>query len=331
MPARDDGGIDVITVSGFRKSGASTIVRMLGELPGVFVGGELKQLFARGVRDDQLCGCGRPFRGCDLWSEIGQRAFGGWQRLDPAPIVRTGERLHSAAGCARLAFRSGGRLESGAIARYGAALAAILDAIRDVTGAHTIVDFSKSPYRAPVVAATVPGVRVRWVHAVRDPRSTAYWWMRAPWDGMPKLRPTDRPKPVERAVRQWIGYNVVPPVASRVARIRHHVVLYEAFLRDPAREFEAVRRFAGLPSAAAPLFVDRRTLLLTENHGIPCRLIAGGRQERYVTGPWQIPEPDAGVWRSDMPLAARVAVTAATAPLLAGFGYLGRPDHALTG
>jgi hypothetical protein len=326
MPGSEDFGVDVVAVSGFRKSGASTVVRMLGELPGVFVGGELKQLFARGVRDGQLCGCGRPFRSCDLWSQVGLRAFGGWDRVDVASLVRTGEELHSARGVASLAARR----DRPTVARYGAATAAVFEAIHELTGAHTVVDFSKTPYRAPVVAATVPGARVRWVHTVRDPRSTTYWWMRAPWDRMPKLRPGDRPKSVERAIRQWIGYNAVPPIASRLGRIPYHVVRYEAFTRHPAALFEEVRRFAHLPPPAAPLFLDDRTLLLSESHGIPCRLIAGGKQERYVTGPWRMPDPDPAEWRAEMPLAARVAVTAAASPLLAGFGYLRRTDHALT-
>jgi hypothetical protein len=323
----DGGGIDVVAVSGFRKSGASTVVRMLGELPGVFVGGELKQLFARGVRDGQLCGCGRPFRACDLWSEVGLRAFGGWERIDAASLTDTGEELHSARGTLRLVARRG----RGDVARYGGATADVLGAIQDLTGAHTVVDFSKTPYRAPVVAATVPGVQVRWVHTVRDPRSTAYWWMRAPWERMPKLRPGDHPKPVERAIRQWIGYNAVPPIAARLARIPYHVIRFEAFTRDPAAVFDEVRTFAHLPAPAAPLFLNERTLLLSESHGIPCRLIAGGKQERYVTGPWRVPDPDQGEWRREMPLAARMAVTAAASPLLARFGYLRRNDHALTG
>src|SRR3712207_4624499 len=78
----------VLYLGGLGRSGTTVLERVLGELPGACSVGELVHLWQRGVLDDETCGCGEPFSRCPFWSEVGRRAFGGW---DPALAARMEE------------------------------------------------------------------------------------------------------------------------------------------------------------------------------------------------------------------------------------------------
>jgi len=66
---------------------------MLGQVPGVFSAGELRDIWQRGLREDRLCGCGAPFSECDVWRKVGEVAFGGWGELDLGEVQALRERL----------------------------------------------------------------------------------------------------------------------------------------------------------------------------------------------------------------------------------------------
>jgi len=53
------------------------MVSMLGRHEGFAPVGELRYLWDRGVRQDELCGCRLPFRSCPSWVEVMADAFGG--------------------------------------------------------------------------------------------------------------------------------------------------------------------------------------------------------------------------------------------------------------
>ncbi len=69
----------LVPVCGSAASGAPRLARMLGAAPGAFLLGDVKKLWSRGARDNQRCGCCKPFLECGFWREVGEAAFGGWQ------------------------------------------------------------------------------------------------------------------------------------------------------------------------------------------------------------------------------------------------------------
>ncbi|MFD0594553.1 hypothetical protein ACFQZ4_20755 [Catellatospora coxensis] len=77
----------VLFVGGLGRSGTTLIERVLGELPGVCALGEIVHLWQRDLRDDERCGCGERFSGCDFWQRVGKAAFGGWHRVDVHRIL----------------------------------------------------------------------------------------------------------------------------------------------------------------------------------------------------------------------------------------------------
>ena len=91
--SRHRSGRAVLFIAGWGRSGSTLLDRMLGQVPGVFSAGELRDIWERGVREDRLCGCGQPFRECAVWRKVGEVAFGGWDALDLAEVQALRRRL----------------------------------------------------------------------------------------------------------------------------------------------------------------------------------------------------------------------------------------------
>jgi hypothetical protein len=205
--------LTVVVVSGTGACGASRLVRTLGEAPGFFLAGEVKQLWARGARDDKKCGCGRSFRSCPFWAEVGRRAFGGWDEVDLERLVHIGSRLHSARAVASLLRMS---REVRGLSEYELATRSLLTAVAEVSGARTLVDFSKGPFHA-LVLSRIPGLSVRWVHVVRDPREVAWLWINGT-ESMKRGAMPDRPMLSTAGILwKWNRYNWIPPALARAA------------------------------------------------------------------------------------------------------------------
>src|SRR5919201_2464721 len=76
----------VLFIGGLGRNGSTLVDRVLGQTPGVVAVGELVFLWQRALLDGERCGCGEPFRSCPFWSEVGERAFGGWDRVNATQV-----------------------------------------------------------------------------------------------------------------------------------------------------------------------------------------------------------------------------------------------------
>ena len=68
------------------RSGTTLLERTLATSDHVAALGEVVHLWDRGVRDDEPCACGQPFSACSFWIDVGQRGFGGWDKVDLAQL-----------------------------------------------------------------------------------------------------------------------------------------------------------------------------------------------------------------------------------------------------
>ena len=66
-----DGRVRLLYVGGAGRSGSTLLDLLLSEVPGMFAAGEVRYLWNRGVRDNELCGCGQSFLSCPFWSAVG--------------------------------------------------------------------------------------------------------------------------------------------------------------------------------------------------------------------------------------------------------------------
>ena len=310
MLVLDDEYVRVAFIAGMSRSGSTLLDRLLGAMPDVTSLGELAQIFRRGIRNNDFCGCGQPFNQCPFWVPVVEDAFGHWpgtaetDAMMATQVAALGGRAHVPPFSRRSDRRQ-------ARAEYAAFLHRILAAVRSRTGTPVLVDSSKQATQA-VVLADGPQTSVDVIHIVRDSRAVAHSVSRARRRDdvadaeamMIQLSPT-------HAARSWTSWNLRASMLSRSGRT-YQRVRYEDLVGRPAEGLRAIRERLGLPEVALD-FLHGHTARLERAHtvsGNPMRLDYGSIELRLDDE-----------WVQAMPTSARSTVTALTAPLLKAYGY----------
>ena len=78
----------VLAIASSGMSGSTLLCRILGEVPGFVAIGEIGRIWDKGLGEDVECSCGEAFSRCPFWAAVGEKAFGGWDRLDPIECKR---------------------------------------------------------------------------------------------------------------------------------------------------------------------------------------------------------------------------------------------------
>ena len=208
------------------------------------------------------------------------------------------------------------------MAEYGRELAALYAAITDSSGARIVVDSSKLPIVAHVLARS-GRVDLRVLHLVRDSRAYAFAARKevarpeAPGEFMPRAGPL-------RCCAEWLAFHHLAATlrgcSSRYARLS-----YEDFARDPRRALDDVLWLfdrignGGIVEGGD----DDPVLVLRPWHGV------SGNPLRFAVGPVPVRVDDA--WRRALPARERRFITVLTAPGLLRFGYLTAPFRGARG
>jgi hypothetical protein len=304
--------VRVLYIAGSVRSGSTVLDKVLGELDGFFAGGEISYVWERGLVENWLCGCGARFRDCPVWSAVLRSAFGGIDAVDARRMIALQRKATRIRYVPRVVLSSRNGGASGAdLAPLRENLSRLYSAIRSTTGSRVIVDSSKLPGYGYLLDG-VPGIDLRVVHLVRDPRAVAYSWMR-------KKTQVDRGAegdmhrsgPFMSSVL-WSIWNSTAEALWKPSPERYLLLRYEDFVRDPSA---AVRRIQGwLGEEAGDLrFLDGHSVRLGVAHTV------AGNPNRLETGRIQI-HPDLE-WTSRMALRDRALVTGLTWPLLKHYRY----------
>jgi hypothetical protein len=298
----------VLYLTGWCRSGSTLLGNLLNELPGVVHVGELHYLWRNGVLrtgTNSVCGCGVEVLECPLWTKV-LGAVGadgpGAVALARAALRDQEEHLRARYTGRRLAEATGRRAAApgavGAVDR----IVALYQAVADATGAHLVVDSSKYPAEAAALCGR-NDVDARVLHLVRDPRATAYSWLR-PKGYIPAMG-------VLRGGLYWTGFNAASDRIGAAFPERYLRLRYEDFARDPVRALCHTLELAGV---AAPVPVDADgQAALDVNHTVT------GNPDRLARGTVRVRPDDA--WRSGLSRRHRVAATVLAAPLLRRYGY----------
>ncbi|WP_166395376.1 sulfotransferase [Rubrobacter marinus] len=306
--------IKVLYIAGWGRSGSTILDNLLGQLEGFFSVGEINCLWERNLLGDWLCGCGRSFRACPVWSEVMKSAFGGVQNIDARKMIRLRDSGARTRHVPLMLTSLAEPLLKNRLSEYVSNLDRLYRGVKSVTGSRVIVDSSKSPAYSYALNM-VPGVDLYVVHLVRDPRAVAYSWQRRKkvdpkMDGL-----MVRYGPFRSSVI-WSAWNVVTEAfwsrrSSRYLRIR-----YEDLVADPLK---TLRRIPGLVGEDAKLpDVEGRTVELKVTH------TTSGNLSRFKTGTVEL-RPDEE-WRASMKVSDKKLVGALTWPLRRRYGYLDRPS-----
>jgi sulfotransferase family protein len=303
----------ILYIAGLGRSGSTLFDRMLGQIPGFFSVGELREIWHRGLQQNALCGCGLQFRACPFWTKVGERAFGGWDTVDAEAVQNLATSVDKHRWVPFLA-RPGlwGRFDR-RVNRYLEYLRPVYQAIQEVGDTRVIIDSSKAPSSALVVLRMAE-LDVRILHLVRDSRGVAYSWTKT------IVRPdivgetvyVNRFHPV-RIGSRWLTRNAMAELLSRRPP-RGVRVQYEQMVRQPRAEIERVMAAIDEPVGPEDLaFVRGDEVILNPNHtvmGNPARMRDGLTALRLDEE-----------WRTNLPPRQSGIVTALTWPLLRRYGY----------
>lgn len=307
-----DGAYRLVFVGGMGRSGSTLIERLLGELPGFCSVGETVHLWRRGLLENELCGCGRPFADCGFWTEVGMRAFGGWEHLDVREVLRLKAGIDRTRYLPALLHAS----DRGAVAARGECYTAfyhrLYSAVAQVSGARVIVDASKHASLAACLRRRY-GTGMRLLHVVRDPRAVAYSWgkrLPRPSASAASSEPEMARCSPGRAAVRWMAQNAYLDALARrgVPTLR---VRYEDFVADPGGEFGRIAAFAGYEGR--PPDPGEERLPAAEGHAI------SGNPMRFSPGPVGV-RADHG-WREGLAPWRRSLVSAVTAGHRRRYGY----------
>lgn len=318
----------VLYLGGFGRSGSTLLERILGQIPGWTNVGELVDLPRSVFVHQENCGCGEPFLTCPMWSQVGERAFGGWhdhdmQRL--ADLRFAVARQRQLPPLLMLARGRGSDQLRADVTAYQAGYGAIYRAVAEETGASVIVDASKGPAHGLALAlstGTDPGYRMSMVNLVRDPRGVAYSWSR---------RQTSRPQATgeagaemwrisaQRSAGQWAALQAEMSLMARGGGIEMVRLRYEDLVEKPLPTVRGLLDQLQLSSADLSHITDD-VVRLDASHGL------SGNPGRFTSG--EITLSGDHAWRRSLPNRDRYFVTAATLPWLAAYGYPLNPNKA---
>ena len=302
--------VKVLYVLGAGRSGSTLLDRLLGQIDGFFSIGELKWIWRLVYGEEQLCGCGVPFRGCPFWTAVFRRAFGGMENLGPRmrELSTSLLRLRQLPQllCPRIdrTFRDD-------LAYFSQTLGTLFRATQQVSGCRVLIDSSKFN-RDCIVLSRLRDIDLRVVHLVRDSRAVAYSWLRK------KKRPEYYLRTafmyqldIKVSSREWLCTNAMSE--SLRPWLRHYVRLrYEDLVADPRGTLSRLCEAIGEPAPALD-FLAGQTAYLGKGHTV------AGNPVRFDEGPVPI-RPDME-WVEKMDERQKALVARITWPLLRYYGY----------
>jgi hypothetical protein len=296
-------------IGGLGRSGSTVLELCIGSLPGTCSLGEVVHLWERGLRDNQRCGCGQTFHDCSFWRDVGDAAFGGWDRVNAEDAIRLKAAVDRNRFVPRLLAPRMSAAHRSELLEYTGLYASVYRAALQVTGAEVVLDSSKHVSLASCLRHD-PGLDLRLVHAVRDSRGTTYSWSKQV--ARPEI--TDRVEympryPARTAASLWLAHNAMfeALAATGVPRL---LVRYEDFMTDPAGTLRQVAGHLGVVDS--PVVVED-TVVLQPQHTV------AGNPMRFQTGPVRLRLDE--VWREQLAPRDQLLASAVTAPLMLRYGY----------
>jgi hypothetical protein len=307
--------LKVLAIVGAGRSGSTVLASILGEAPGFASAGEIRWLWQRGVMERRPCACGLPPSDCPVWAPVVTRTLAA---VDPDPDRAVATIVAAQSEVAALprrmrALRSASSTTTSwpALQVVRTAVDAAFHAFADATDARVVVDTSKRPHDAAVVAA-LPDLDLYVLHVVRDPRAVAYSWRREKQftvAGTTRTMGTRRPA---SSARRWTSNSLGAEVLRRqVPPERWLRLRYEDFCAAPVSTHRAIMDLLG-EEGPSP-FEGPDTVRLSPGH------IVAGNPSRFTVGSVRIRADEE--WRTRMSARDQRLVGWSTYPLRLRYGY----------
>lgn len=299
----------ILYIGGSQRSGSTLLDRMLAQLPLHVSVGELVHIWERGLRKNELCGCGQRFRECDFWAAVGDEAFGGWDNLNPDAMARLQHSVDRTRYIPMMIVPWAFPRYRVRQDRYVRILERLYLAIGGVSGANVIVDSSKHVSFA-VLLRRVVSTRLRVVHLVRDARAVAFSLskrVRRPEGG--GVEDYMHTEGSFRAAMEWSAFNLLFELLGALG-VEKSRIRYEDLMASPS---SAIRRLVPAAEVGDLSFIDDRSTDLVMSHSV------SGNPMRFTQGKVRLQVDDA--WSGAMDRMDRFIVSLTAWPLLLRYGY----------
>ena len=224
--------VTVIYIAGYGRSGSTLLDTLLDRHPNIGGCGELRWLFHHAANQTP-CSNEHALTECPTWK---------------APLAATSNDWTAHAALTD-ATESAMRKEFDEDA-YKEVWGAALHALAKESGNQFVVDSSKTCHNAfyrAVLFSQIPGVQVKLVHLIRDPRAVMWSLMRVVDRQNRKLAWVQKQGKITKGLASWTWANrAVPRILEAAPDIEHHRLYYQDLVSDSQQTFSALGRFIGL-------------------------------------------------------------------------------------
>lgn len=302
--------LTVIAIAGHGRSGSTLLGQILGEISGFLFTGELGFIWQNGMVNNELCGCGKPFRSCEFWNAVIEELS--LKPYDIDAIIKLWRHIVRRRNILQLANPSIGTTRfRNLLNEYTEILNHLYHSVQKVSGASVLIDSCGFPPHV-FVLAQIKNIDVKIIHLIRDSRAVAYSWLRK------KKNPAVQQKEaymerlnIIRSSMLW-GFDNFSTELFRKRVSKYVALRYEDFARNPKDMLIWLLKRMELEVTSLNFFVDDHTVYLHTTHAV------AGNPIRFKKGKIEIRLDEE--WKQRMPAHKRIAVTALTWPLLLRYG-----------
>ena len=298
--------LTVLYIAGAGRSGSTILDRVLGAMDATGSYNELYRVFEDGFGRKSKCSCGVEFNDCPFWLPVMERVLGPDRRVED--YIADSRKLDRSRMFLSIYHDLMSKHTRKRLTRYRSHMEELLRAMAEEAGIDTIVDSSKLPARALVLAG-IPGIELRVIHLLREPRAVANAWLKDRYD--PGRESSMNRYGALRTMIFWAGRQLMSErLGNRAESLQ---IRYEDFASQPRRTLAEIARFVpGWESRPLPVS-DEGEVHLGPLHSL------SGNPDRFRTGSTRIELDEAWRASSSLPTLDRAAFL--IRPVSRRYGY----------
>ncbi len=304
------GKIKVLFIASSGRSGTTLLDRLLGQINDLFSAGELRYIWERGFKENQLCGCNKSFKECDVWQQVIKNAFNNpliiYENIDE--IIKL---QYSVDRIRYIPFLRYEKFSDNLKIFCEEYIYPLYSSILKATDKKIIVDSSKLPSYLYILSKC-DFIDLYVIHMIRDSRAVAYSQSKK------KLRPEiidrreymPRYSPIKSSI-DWIVFNLlISKIKNHIGQNRYIQVRYEDMAKNPEKTLKDVLSSLNTKDNLS-FFIKNNKANLKPNHTV------SGNPMRFKTGIIDIKLDDE--WKERLTWMNRLIVSLITYPLMRKF------------
>lgn len=308
--------IKVIYIAGVDRSGSTLLGRILGQHKDLFYAGEIRNIWERGFIENQLCGCTKPIKECDVWQEVISDFLNKNKDFDINKIREVLEKICRIRFLPYLVLSKKFGIKNQNVQLISHTVYSLYKSIYDIVNPRYIIDSSK---RAPFafILSMHSEIDIYMLHITRDVRGVAYSLQKKK-KTRPEITDTGRVEymPAYSSFRSavlWLANNIsseyIGKNFSKCKRIK-----YEDLSTNPRATLKEIFYELKIDDYDVnQIFLDKNSVNLNINHTV------SGNPMRFKTGKVDLKLDEE--WKKKMKTTDKLIASSIVLPLLKQYGY----------